>query len=106
MDDEITIIKNVRVVYITTKTGRYNNEQAYFKIKDKNIEQKFASIIEDGFNLPWFKPSEGKGQYILKVKSKYIKLNETKKDIPIIVDLDFKHYNMNDIEGYYVSSLV
>ena len=32
MDDEITAMKNVRVVYIATKHDRYNNEQAYFKI--------------------------------------------------------------------------
>ena len=103
MDDEITVIKNVRVVYITTKNDRYNNEQAYFKIKDKNIEQKFSSIMKDGFNLPWFKSD--KGQYVLKVKSKYVKLNDPKKDIPIIVDLDFKYYNMNDLQGFYVSMI-
>ena len=104
MEDESIVIKNVRVVYITTKCDRYNNELAYFKIKDKNIEQKFSTIIKDGFNLPWFKSD--KGQYILKVKSKYIKLNDPKKDVPIIVDLEFKYYKMNDIEGFYISSLV
>ena len=104
MDDEIIVIKNVRVVYITTKQDRYNNEQAYFKIKDKNIEPKFSPIIKDGFNLPWFKSD--KGQYILKVKSKYVKLNEPKKDLPVIVDIDFKYYKMNDVEGHYVSSVV
>ena len=104
MDDESIVVKNVRVVYITTKHDKYNNELGYFKIKDKNIEQKFSTIIKDGFNLPWFKSD--KGQYIMKVKSKYIKLNDPKKDIPIIVDLEFKYYKMNDNEGYYVSSLV
>ena len=104
MDDEIIVIKNVRVVYITTKHDRYNNEQAYCKIKDKHIEPKFSPIIKDGFNLTWFKSD--KGQYIMKVNSKYVKLNEPKKDLPVIVDIEFKYYKMNDVEGHYVSSLV
>ena len=67
------------------------------------MEQKFSSIIKDGFNLPWFKSD--KGQYILKVKSKYVKLKDPQKDIPILVDIDFKSYSMNDSQGFYVSSL-
>jgi hypothetical protein len=57
MDDEITVIKIVRVVYIATKHDRYNREPAYFKIKDKNIE--FSTITKDGFNLPWFQSDKG-----------------------------------------------
>ena len=46
MDDESIVIKNVRVVYIATKHDKYNNELAYFKIKDNNIDQKFSTIIK------------------------------------------------------------
>ena len=41
----------------------------------------------------------------MKVKSKYVKLNEPKKDLPVIVDIEFKYYKMNDVEGHYVSML-
>lgn len=52
MDDEQVVIKNVRVVYITTKMDKYNNLTSYFQIKDKNIEQKFSTIVKVGFNIP------------------------------------------------------
>ena len=55
MEDEKVVIKNVRVEYITTKTDKFNNETCYFKLKDKNIDLKFAAVIKEGFNLAWFK---------------------------------------------------
>ena len=103
MDEENIVIKNVRVEYITTKLDTYNNEISYFKIKDKNIEQKFKPIMKDKFKLPWFKTD--KNQTIIKVKQKYIKNLEPVKEKEIIVDINFKYYSMNDIEGYYVSAI-
>ena len=101
MDEENIVIKNIRVEYIATKTDSYNNELSYFKIKDRNIEQKFKQIIKDNHKLPWFKTD--KGQNILKVKQKYIKLKELTKDKEMVVDMNFKYYEINDIQGYYVS---
>ena len=40
----------------------------------------------------------------MKVKAKYVKLNEP-KDLPVIVDIEFKYYKMNDVEGHYVSMI-
>ena len=103
MEDKI-VIKNVRVEYITTKTDNYDNEICYFKLKDKNIESKFASIIKPDFRLPWFKSD--KGYYLLKVKTKYNKLEQMHKEETVLVDAVFKYYKYNDMEGYYVSQLV
>lgn len=46
------------------------------------------------------------GKYLLKVKSKYVKLEDLNKDMTYICDLDLKYYKMGDGEGYYVSKLV
>ena len=101
MDEEKVVIKNVKAEYITTKTDKYENEICYFKLRDKNIDSKFVALIQPSFNLPWFKSE--KGQYILKVKTKYCKTKEFKKEEPVICDMTFKYYKMNDMEGFYVS---
>ena len=104
MTDERVLIKSVRVEYVTTKTDAYDNELSYFKIIDKKIDQKFTALIKDTFKNPWFKTD--KGQTILKVKQKYMKLKEAKKEEVIVVDISFKYYKMNNVEGYYVCGLV
>ncbi len=103
MDDENVVIKNIRVEYLTTKTDTYNNELSYFKIKDKNIDQKFKPLMKDNFKLPWFKTD--KGHNILKVKQKYMKIKDPPKDKELVVEMNFKYYSINDIQGYYVSLL-
>ena len=103
MENDKIVIKSVRVEYITTKTDNYDNENCYFKLKDKNIESKFAAIMKHNFNLPWFKSD--RGYYLLKVKTKYNKLEQLHKEETVLVDIVFKYYKMNDSEGYYVSSL-
>ena len=101
MDEEKVVIKNVKAEYITTKTDKYENELCYFKLRDKNIDSKFVALIQPSFNLPWFKSE--KGQYILKVKTRYCKNKELKKEEPVIFDITFKYYKMNDMQGFYVS---
>ena len=59
--------------------------------------------MKDGFKLPWFKTEEGRN--ILKVKSKYNKFKELNKDETVVVDICFKYYKMDDVEGFYVSQL-
>ena len=103
MENDKIVIKNVRVEYITTKTDNYDNENCYFKLKDKNIESKFAAIMKDNFRLPWFKSD--RGYYLLKVKTKYNKLETLNKDESVLVDIVFKYYKYNDSEGFYVSNL-
>ena len=103
MDDEKFTIKNVKAEYITTKTDKYENEIIYFKMRDKNVDSKFATLMKPSYILPWFKSD--KGHYILKVKTKYCKMKELKKEETALVDVIFKYYKMNDIQGYYVSSI-
>ena len=104
MTDERVLIKSVRVEYISTKPDAYDNEVSYLKSIDKNVDQKFVALIKDNFKNPWFKTL--KGQTILKVKPKYMKLKEAKKEEVIVVDISFKYYKMNNVEGYYVCGLV
>ena len=87
MEDEKVVIKNVRVEYITTKTDKFNNETCYFQFKDKNIDARFSVLLNEGNNKPWFKTD--KGHYILKVKTKYIKLKELKKEETTFTDIVF-----------------
>ena len=101
MDEEKLVIKNVKAEYITTKTDKYENEICYFKLRDKNIDSRFVALIQPSVNLPWSKSE--KGQYILKVKTRYCKTKELKKEDPVIVDITFKYYKRNDTQGYYVS---
>lgn len=103
MEEENILFKNIRVEYLSTKMDSYNNEISYFKIKDKNIDQKFKLLMKDNFKLPWFKTD--KGHNILKVKQKYVKLKDPVKDKEIVVDINFKYYSVNDTDGYYVGSI-
>ena len=103
MDDEKFSIKNVKAEYITTKTDNYKNEIRYFKMKDKNFELKFAALMRDSYILPWFKTD--KGRYMLKGKTKYCKIKELRKEEVVLLDVVFKYYKMNDVEGFYVFSI-
>ena len=103
MTDENIVVKNVRVEYLSTKQDNYNNENNYFKIKDKNIDSKFAAVIKEGYTLPWFK-SENE-QTIMKVKSKYTKAKELNKSEIIVVDISFCYYKINGVKGFYVNLL-
>lgn len=101
MDDENVVAKNIRVEYITTKLDKYNNEITYFKIKEKNIEHKFKPIMKENYKLPWFKTE--KGHNLLKVKHIYVKIENPPKNKELVVDINFKYYSMDDIQGYYIS---
>ena len=105
MADEKVVVKNVKVEYLSTKQNKYDNETSYFKIKDKNIDQKFATLIKVDYKIPRFKSENG--QTILKVKSKYVKLKdgELKKEELVVVDITFKYYKVNGIEGFYICVL-
>ena len=103
MDDEKFTIKNVKAEYITTKSDKYENEICYFKMRDKNFELKFAPLMKDSYKLPWFKTD--KGQYLLKVKTKYCKIKELRKEEVVLLDVIFKYYKMNEMEGFYVCSI-
>ena len=71
MSEDKIIIKNVKVEYMATKTDTYDNEFCYFKLIDKNTDQKFESVIKENLKNPWFLSDSG--TKILKVKKKKIK---------------------------------
>ena len=74
-----------------------------FKMRDKNFEAKFAPLMKDSHKLPWFKTD--KGHYLLKVKTKYSKVKELKKEETVLLEVVFKYYKMNEMEGFYVCSI-
>ena len=63
MDDEVLVIKNAKLEYITTKTDNYDNEIAYFKIKDKNVEHKLEKYDKPEFRIPTVNSDKGKANY-------------------------------------------
>ena len=104
MVDEKVVLKGIKVEYICIKRDAYENDLCYFKIVDKNFDSKFAVLIKDDFKYPWWRTENGK--ILIKVNKKYMKLKETVKDEPVVVELSFKYYKMNENVGYYVCSLV
>jgi hypothetical protein len=102
MPDKV-IIKSVRIEYLSTKTDNYDNLKSFFEVKDKNFEQKFALVNKEGYCKPWFKGESD--QYILNPKKLNVKLKELQKEEVVVVDITFKHFKMNDKEGFYISSL-
>ena len=102
MEDKI-VLKNCKVDFITTKTDNYDNDMSYFKLVDKNIDTKYFFVIKPDFKLPWFKTDQQAN--ILKVKTKYLNKKDFVKDTTYLVDITFKYYKYNDVEGYYVSQL-
>jgi len=102
MDDDITVVKNVKVRFLSTKEDNYNNSICWFKV-DKGSINKFSALKKDGFKLPYFESNDGKT--LLKVKSKNVKIDDLKNDVVISCDIGFKYYKMGDFEGYYVSKL-
>ena len=103
MEEENVTLKNIKLEYLSTKQDKYENEISYFKIKDRNIDQKFISLNKEGYKQPYFKTD--KGSYILKAKTKYLKLKELKKDETVSTDITFKPYEMEDNKGFYVKLL-
>ena len=66
MDEEKVIFKKIKIDFLATKHDKFENELSYFKIKEKNIDERFISIMKEDYKLPFFKTE--KGQTILKVK--------------------------------------
>ena len=72
------------------------------RISMNDLFQSWKKII----NYRFFKTD--KGQTILKVKKKYVKLREleTLKDQTVSVDIRFAYHKMGEVEGFYVNSLI
>ena len=102
--NENILIKNAKLEYLTSKTDDYDNEVSYFKIIDKTIESRMQKWNNEDFKMPFFKSNKGQDK-ILKIKQKYIKLKDLKKDESLTVDLLLKFYEIDGKTGFYVSKL-
>ncbi len=104
MSDDKVIIKGLKLEFLATKIDNYNNEISYFKILNKNVNEVFNTVNQEGLTLPYFKSSDDKN-YILKVKTKYMKLGELNKDMLYLCNGELKYYKMGTSQGYYLSKL-
>ena len=102
MVDEKVIINNLKLEYITKKTDNYNNEQVHFKVL-KGQDNKFTSINKENHTLPYFITEDKK--MLLKVKRKYVKIDDLNKDMTYICDLELKYYKMENVEGFYINKM-
>ena len=93
--DSISAFDNICLKYLSTKNDKYGFEFVYYSILNKDFDNAVKDVKEDE-RRPWFK---GKGDYILKVKSIYVK-EEHKIDGEATINL--AHYDYNNIQGYYV----
>ena len=59
MTEELITIKKIRVEYLSTKQDKYNQDVSYFKIKDFDIDTRFAIIKREGYIVPMFKSENG-----------------------------------------------
>ena len=69
------IVKDLLVEYLSTEPDDYNNNISYFKIinsGDLKLKSKPLFSLNEDLKIPMWK-SEDKGEYILKIKEKFIK---------------------------------
>jgi len=89
---------NVNLKYITTKTDKYDNEIVYYAILNDNFEDMIKEVSTE-MKTPYF---EGKDNYVLKIKSKY--LTEAQK-ICGTATVKMKSYSFEEFNGYFINDL-
>ena len=94
---------NAKVKFVSTKE-QYGCEVSYFVVNhDKTKEQ--LKVIEEkykGLRLPFF-TSDDTGDYIMKVKSKFITDGvDLELKSKYKCNLNFEYYNYNDSSGFYI----
>ena len=86
-------ISDLVVEYLSTKPDDFNNEISYFKIMSPKLKMKPMLILNADLKVPVWKSD--KGDYILKIKDKFIKtLTELVLKDTYIIDLDLVYYDM------------
>ena len=87
-------IKDLQVEYLSTKPDDYNNSINYFKIVDSELKSKLKSLLvfSPDLKIPLWK-TEDKGEYILKIKGKFIKFDDPtflfKSKEKYLINVDF-----------------
>ena len=96
-------INDIQVEYLSTKKDNFNNDISYFKIMSPTLKLKPLLNLNSDLKVPLWKSD--KGEYILKIKDKFIKtLNDLVLKETYNIDLDLVYYDMAgkaDIKGYY-----
>ena len=96
-------ISDLVVEYLSTKPDDFNNEISYFKIMSPKLKMKPMLSLNADLKVPVWKTD--KGDFILKIKDKFIKtMTELVLKNTYLIDLDLVYYDMTgkaDIKGYY-----
>ena len=96
-------ISDLVVEYLSTKPDNFGNDISYFKIISTKLKLKHLLNINQDLRVPVWKSD--KGEYILKIKDKFIKtLTDLVLKEVYLIDLDLVYYDMTgkaDIKGYY-----
>ena len=93
---------NAKVKYVSTKE-QYCCEVSYFVVDHAKTKEQLKVIEEKykGLRLPFF-TSDDTGDYILKVKSKFITDGDLELKNKYKCNLNFEYYNYNDSNGFYI----
>ena len=99
------IIKELKVKFISSKVDNYDNMISYFKIVDKEAENKLKLVnkLSDTLYKPFWTTDEK--EMMLKVKTKHLKRNDLIKSNEYVCDIDLVPYYVektaNELKGYY-----
>ena len=98
-------LSDLVVEFLSAKPDNFGNDISYFKILSPKLKLKPILSLNADLKVPVWKGD--KGEYILKIKDKFIKtLNELVLKETYLIDLDLVYYDMTgkaDIKGYYGS---
>ena len=96
-------ITDILVEYLSTKPDNFNNDISYFKISSPKLKMKPLLSLYADLKVPVWKSD--KGDYIIKIKDKFIKtMTELVLKNTYLIDLDLVYYDMTgkaDVKGYY-----
>ena len=48
------VLKNVKMSFLCLKEDKYDNTNSYFRIMDKNFNDRVKPITKDNVKYPWF----------------------------------------------------
>ena len=86
VENKPIVIPNINVKYISSKTDKFNNNNCYYKITDRNHKSKLKHILAQlcpECKLPLWETDDG--AYTIKVKQKYaLKLRVANTDLILL----------------------
>ena len=96
-------LSDLVVEFLSAKPDNFGNDISYFKILSPKLKLKPILSLNADLKVPVWKSD--KGDYILKIKDKFIKtLTDLILKETYLIDLDLVYYDMTDkadIKGYY-----